>query len=111
RINTQLSAAEARLEILEQSLQPPSGSALAAICEHMPQDVSEVLEIEPGWETAIAALLAGSTDRAWVNSREAGIAALETLQHCDADDIRIFMPRVIVHNDQAEDRKSTRLNS
>jgi len=108
RIKTQLSAAEARLEILEQSLQPSSGSALAAIYEHMPQDVSEVLEIEPGWETAIAALLAGSTDRAWVNSREAGIAALETLQHHDADDIRIFMPRVIVHNDQADLSSSAR---
>src|SRR5699024_11585576 len=74
----------------------------------MPQDVSEVLESEPGWETAIAALLAGSTERAWVNSREAGIAALETLQHCDADDVRIFMPRVIVHNDQADLSSSTR---
>src|SRR5699024_322359 len=108
RIKSQLSAAEARLEILEQSLQPSPGSALAAIDEYMPEDVSEVLEIEAGWETAIAALLAGSTDRAWVNSRENGMTALETLQQHDADDIRIFMPRANVLDDQTDLGLSTR---
>src|SRR5699024_4271994 len=55
-------------------------------------DVSEILTIEPGWETAIAALLAGSTDRAWLNSLETGITAVETLQNHDVADIRIFYP-------------------
>src|SRR5699024_7800275 len=82
-IRSELSGARARVEVLEQSLQPASGTAMAAIHEHVPQDVSEILTIESGWETAIAALLAGSTDRAWLNSLEAGITAVETLQNHD----------------------------
>ena len=91
-LRSELSAARARVEVLEQSLQPASGTAMAAIHEHVPQDVSEILTIEPGWETAIAALLAGSTDRAWLDNLEAGITALETLQKHDVADIRIFYP-------------------
>ena len=91
-IRSELSAARARVEVLEQSLQPASGTAMAAIHEHVPQDVSEILTIEPGWETAIAALLAGSTDRAWLDNLEAGITAIETLQNHDVADIRIFYP-------------------
>src|SRR5699024_5059487 len=91
-IRSELSAARARVEVLEQTLQPASGTAMAAIHEHAPQDVSEILTIEPGWETAIAALLAGSTDRAWLDSLEAGITAVETLQNHDVADIRIFYP-------------------
>src|SRR5699024_9387827 len=91
-IRSELSAARARVEVLEQSLQQASGTAMAAIHEHEPQDVSEILTIEPGWETAIAALLAGSTDRAWLNSLETGITAVETLQNYDVADIRIFYP-------------------
>src|SRR5699024_4136646 len=91
-IRSELSAARARVEVLEQSLQPASGTAMAAIHEHAPQDVSEILTIEPGWETAIAALLAGSTDRAWLDDLEAGITALETLQNHNVADIRIFYP-------------------
>src|SRR5699024_6982510 len=51
-----------------------------------------ILTIEPGWETAIAALLAGSTDRAWLDTLETGITAVETLQNHDVADIRIFYP-------------------
>src|SRR5699024_3563046 len=35
---------------------------------------------------------AGSTDRAWLNSLETGITAVETLQNHDVADIRIFYP-------------------
>lgn len=91
-IRSELSAARARVEVLEQSLQPASGTAMAAIHEHVPQDVSEIFTIEPGWETAIAALLAGSTDRAWLDSLETSITAVETLQNHDVADIRIFYP-------------------
>src|SRR5699024_1654584 len=91
-IRSELSGARARVEVLEQSLQPASGTAMAAIHEHAPQDVSEILTIEPGWESAIAALLAGSTDRAWLDNLEAGITAIETLQNHDVADIRIFYP-------------------
>src|SRR5699024_1227008 len=91
-IKSELSAAQARIKVLEQSLQPASGTALAALHEHDPHDVSDILNIEPGWETAIAALLAASTDRAWLNSLETSIAAVETLQQHDVADIRIFYP-------------------
>ncbi len=93
RIKAELSAATARVDVLEESLQPAPGSALAAIENFGPQDVSEILDIESGWEAAIATLLAGSTDRAWVASREHGVAAIETLQHHNAADIRLFMPQ------------------
>ena len=92
---SKLSAAHARAEVLEQSLQPASGTALASIQEHGPSDISEILEIEPGWETAIAALLAGSTDRAWLDSSAVGFAALDILQQHDVADIRIFHPKSV----------------
>src|SRR5699024_1246170 len=98
-IKSELSAAQARIKVLEQSLQPASGTALAALHEHDPHDVSDILNIEPGWETAIAALLAASTDRAWLNSLETSIAAVETLQQHDVADIRIFYPSD-VYSDQ-----------
>src|SRR5699024_12505852 len=70
RIKAELSAATARVDVLEESLQPAPGSALAAIENFGPQDVSEILDIESGWAAVIATLLAGSTDRARVASRE-----------------------------------------
>src|SRR5699024_987726 len=85
-LRSELSAARARVEVLEQSLQPASGTAMAAIHEQRRQDVSEILTIEPGWEPAIAALLAGSTDRACRNSFETGITAVEKLQIHDVAD-------------------------
>src|SRR5699024_8195567 len=75
-LKEKLSAARARVEVLEQSLQPASGSSLAAIQNYQPVDVSEVLNIEPGWETAIAALLAGSMDRAWLESLASGVVSI-----------------------------------
>ncbi|WP_022871627.1 chromosome segregation protein SMC [Yaniella halotolerans] len=92
RSKEQLSAARARVEILEQSLQPASGTSLAALKIHQPLDVSEIINIEGGWETAIAALLAGSTDRAWLASFDSAISGLATLQNQDVSDIRIFYP-------------------
>src|SRR5699024_11650793 len=48
RIKAELSAATARVDVLEESLQPAPGSALAAIENFGPQDVSEILDIESG---------------------------------------------------------------
>lgn len=102
-LKEKLSAARARVEVLEQSLQPASGSSLAAIQNYQPVDVSEVLSIEPGWETAIAALLAGSRDRAWLESLDSGVEALGTLQQHDVSDIRIFYPSSLPYEQLVDD--------
>ncbi|NWN89641.1 MAG: chromosome segregation protein SMC [Micrococcaceae bacterium] len=93
-----LSAARARLEVLEQSLQPDPGSAHAAIREYLPRDVSEILNIDQGWETAIASLLAGSTDRLWLNSLENSLNAASALDQQDVSDVRIFYPGSAGHD-------------
>lgn len=100
RLTSELSAASARVQVLEQSLQPESGSALATIQEHKPYDISEILEIEPGWETAITALLAGSTDRAWTDSLESSLAAMDTLCEHNVADIKLFYPGAGERTDQ-----------
>src|SRR5699024_8989619 len=102
-LEEELSAACARVEVLEQSLQPASGSSLAAIHNYQPIDVSEVLNIESGWETAIAALLAGSRDRAWLESLDSGVAALGTLKHKDVSDIRIFYRSQLANEQMVDD--------
>lgn len=102
-LKEELSAARARVEVLEQSLQPASGSSLAAIQNYQPVDVSEVLNIESGWETAIAALLAGSRDRAWLESLDSGVKALGTLQQHDVSDIRIFYPSSLPNEQLGDD--------
>ncbi|GAA4119697.1 chromosome segregation protein SMC [Enteractinococcus coprophilus] len=84
------SAAQARVEVLAQSLQPVPGSAKASIANIGGQDFSEILDIEPGWEKAIAALLSGSTESLWLNTWTVGYRAAEKLQHEEAPDVRIF---------------------
>ena len=84
------SAARARVEVLAQSLQPDPGSAKATIANIGGQDFSEILDIEPGWEKAIAALLAGSIDSVWFDTWAAGYEAAEKLQDEEISDLRIF---------------------
>ena len=84
------SAARARVEVLNQSLRPAPGSAKASIANIGGQDFSEILDIEPGWENAVAALLSGSTDSVWLDTWTEGYRAAEKLQHDDISDLRIF---------------------
>src|SRR5699024_6639091 len=84
------SAAQARLEVLAQSLQPEPGSAKASITTIGGQDFSEILDIEPGWEKAIAALLSGSTDSVWIETWTEGYEAAAKLQQEKISDIRMF---------------------
>lgn len=94
QLKNDVSAADARVEVLEQSLQPDPGSAHAAAHEFGPLDLAEVLEIEPGWEAAISALIAGSTDRFWLESVAESFRVFETLEQHDVSDVRIFYPSV-----------------
>ena len=84
------SAAQARVEVLAQSLQPAPGSAKASITTIGGQDFSEILDIEPGWEKAVAALLSGSTDSVWLDTWTAGYEAAQNLQKEKISDVRIF---------------------
>ena len=86
------SAAQARVEVLKQSLQPDPGSTQAALHEFEPRDLAEILEIEPGWEAAISALLAGSTDRVWLDAEVQLSEVLEVLDEQKVSDVRIFHP-------------------
>ncbi len=86
------SAAQARAEVLKQSLQPDPGSAQAALHELQPRDLAEILDIEPGWEAAISALLAGSTDRVWLDSEFQLSEVLDLLEVQKVSDVRIFQP-------------------
>ena len=55
-----------------------------------PRDLAEILEIEPGWEAAISALLAGSTDRVWLDADIQLSEVLEVLGEQKVSDVRIF---------------------
>jgi chromosome segregation protein len=91
-LRNKISAAEARVEVLQQALQPDPGSAQAALAEFDHLDISEILEIEPGWEAAISALLAGSTDRLWLEDSADISSVIQTLEKLDVSDVRVFHP-------------------
>lgn len=94
QLRNESSAAQARVEVLAQSLQPAPGSAQTAIKDLEPRDLSEFLDIERGWETAIAALLAGSTDRLWLEQLSDSVGAVDRLQQHEVSDVRFFYPGI-----------------
>ena len=90
----EVSAANARVEVLAQSLQPEPGSARDAISHLGAQDLSEILEIEPGWEKSVAALLSGSAERCWFDTSNDAYQAADLLQQQEVSDSRIFFKAI-----------------
>src|SRR5690625_1138159 len=91
-LGNEVSGAQARVEVLKDALQPEPGSAQAALQALEPRDLASILEIEPGWEAAIAALLAGSIDRFWLDDTPEPQHLIDLLDQHNVSDVRIFHP-------------------
>lgn len=87
---SELSAAKARVEVLESTVRPATGSATEQLKNDGAVELVPWISVEPGWERAVSVALGDPIEQLYVPRRRDALDSAHALTEADGGEARVF---------------------